>query len=152
MPTALGQDTLPHLVSWVRRNSHHLCLSSPSSDPCEPSSLSSATGSSAEDLVLTGNCPHFSAFWFLPRCPLLGHSSTHFCGNSVLHLPPVSSLTASLIMNLPPLGLFSAWPCYPGLCCLPDSMSSTKAALCTCLSAQAWEPACCQPGLVLPSA
>lgn len=52
---------------------------------CEPS-FSSATGPSAEDLVLAGNCPQFSAFWFPIRIPSLRHSDTHFCWNCIIFL------------------------------------------------------------------
>lgn len=75
------------LISFHCCPSQHPWISIPSWSLffCEPS-FSSATGPSAEDLVLAGNCPQFSAFWFPIRIPSLRHSDTHFCWNCIIFL------------------------------------------------------------------
>lgn len=104
------------LPSFWDHPSRHLCISSPSSGWCESSSFSAAAGPFAEDLVLAGSCPHFSAFWFPPRCPSLSPSSAHSCGNGFLRsLAAFKRLSLFFGCTLPLFDL--QWTC---LSCLWD--------------------------------
>lgn len=128
----LCQDTLPHLVPLVRlfrqppfgpwlSSSHqsyidgrlvfvsshpsHLCISSPSSDCCEPSSFSATgpSGRSGPDWKLSS----FLSLLVSHRSVTQAHTSVRMASSVSLSFP---SLTTSPNYVLPPLWLFSAQP------------------------------------------